>query len=74
METVQTLGCFYWGMSSFFTMHAQVKEKSRDQPGICEFPQAEHLMYVQSSSLLLAGFADTLVGCSLYESFVVSCG
>lgn len=55
-------------------MHAQVKEKSRDQPGICEFPQAEHLMYVQSSSLLLAGFADTLVGCSLYESFVVSCG
>lgn len=38
--------------------------------GMCEFPQAEHLMGVKSSSLLLADFADILDRSRLYESLV----
>lgn len=38
--------------------------------GMCEFPQAEHLRRVKSSSLLLTDFTETLDRCSMYESFV----
>lgn len=38
--------------------------------GMSEFPQAEHLMGVKSSCLLLVDFTETLDRCSPYESFV----